>query len=1533
MDAQHRCSYLLGNVRQGTWHAAVDRLLLGVAMEEGEQFVSDVLPLDDVDSGDIDLAGRFAELIDRVGTAFRAMTEKRPVPDWVLLLGDLVLSLGAPLEPWQAIQLRRELGEVAESAGETDVRLDRSDVTVLLQTRLAGRPTRASFRTGTLTVCTLVPMRSVPHRVVCLLGMDDGAFPRQGIADGDDLLVREPRTGERDVRSEDRQLFLDAICAAQEHLVITYTGADPRSGAEVPPCVPLSELLDAVDATASTPSGEPGRRHVVVRHPLQPFDRRNFLPGQLGRPGPFSFDPSGLAGARAAAQPRRPVPSLVPHPLSDPPPSDLVDLDDLVRFLQHPAKAFLRQRLKVSTASRDEEPDDAITVELGGLQGWAIGERVLQRCLSGTPPGTAARLEHLRGALPPGPLGNKAMRDIGTRVVALLGASEIERQTDASALDIAVPLGGGRTLSGTVSGVRGSTVLSVSYSTLAAKHRLTAWVRYLAVVAATGDAGYHAVTVGRDGAAAARSTLHGVEAAAAREALTRLVQLRDAGLREPLPLALETSADYARWRHRKVDAEPALSRAELSWKGGFSPERDDAAHVLVFGAHAPFTAAHRRGPEPRGGVPGRVHPFRRSGSTRLGAAAHRRGRRAAVKDFDVLGALPKGTTVLEASAGTGKTFTIAGLVTRYVAEGVARLDELLVVTFGRIATQELRDRVRERLVSARDGLIDPVAARAAENDALLRHLAAGSDAEVAARRRRLVVALASFDAATIATTHEFCKRVLTGLGTAADVDAGVVLVEDLDDLITEVVQDLYLRKWGHGDVESPPLTLTAARDLARAVVNDGQAVLVPGETNGEETPAVRRRFAARVRLDVDLRKRQRRILGFDDVLTRLQRTLGDPQSGPSAAARLRARYRVVLVDEFQDTDPVQWDVLRLAFHGAATLVLIGDPKQAIYAFRGADVQAYLAAAELAQQRATLAQNWRSDPELLRGLEAMFRGAALGDTRIVVQPVSAAHVGRSLDTSGAPVRIRVVQKGHQAKLPVGPARDLVIRDLVAEVVDMLASGALLSPRDASVRRPVRPGDIAVIVPTKHLVDVVHTALLAAGIPAVQRSTMSVFRTAAGSDWIVLLEALEQPHRSGRLRRLAISPFVGLNAAELEAADVDRLGLRLRYWIRVFEERGVAAVFETISRDQRLPSRLLCQVDGERLLTDLRHVGEALHTAAMAGQLGLTASLEWLRRRVAESGTDTSVERSRRLDSDAEAVQVITVWASKGLEFPIVHVPFAWDRHLSEADIPLFHEDSGRRVRNVGGAGSAGFRDDQLRHRREQLGEDVRVLYVAMTRAQAQVTAWWAPSDSNTPRAPLHRLLFTDDPAVGIQEKVSIPDDAAAFARLSALAVDGCLSVDVVPARAPGSWQRPPDASAVLAAAQLSRGLDTSWRRTSYSALTAAVHDQSPTIGSEPEVGEKDDEPATPVSAATGDEAWRGIASPMAALAGGTAFGTLVHAVLEHLDPTSPELADDVREHVRVQLARLGPAGLDAGALSRRCCPRCGHRSDRLRTDAR
>ena len=327
--------------------------------------------------------------------------------------------------------------------------------------------------------------------------------------------------------------------------------------------------------------------------------------------------------------------------------------------------------------------------------------------------------------------------------------------------------------------------------------------------------------------------------------------------------------------------------------------------------------------------------------------------------FDLTGELPTGTTVLEASAGTGKTHTIAALAARYVAEGVARIDELMLVTFGRAATVELRERVRERLVAAAAALADPETARASA-DEVERHLATGPADVVDVRRGRLAHAVANFDAATIATTHGFCHQMLAGLGVAADVDGDLTFTETASEVVAEVAGDLYLRAYARPGSARPPITYPQALTVSNAAVADRQARLEPVDADPDTAADVRRRLADRVRTEVAQRKRSRRVMDYDDLLVHLRDALVDPSTGADARSRVRSRYRVVLVDEFQDTDPVQWEILESAFHGHRTLVLIGDPKQAIYAFRGADVVTYLHATGTAAATETLGTNWRSD---------------------------------------------------------------------------------------------------------------------------------------------------------------------------------------------------------------------------------------------------------------------------------------------------------------------------------------------------------------------------------------------------------------------------------------------------------------------------------------------------------------------------------------------------------------------------------------------
>ncbi len=594
LDGEHRAPYDLASIPQNTWRTGLDRILLGAAMaEDGLRWIDKALPLDDVDSSDIELAGRLAELVDRLAITLDDLTGDHPLAHWLDTLGTGMARLTDVTETdaWQQAQAQRELATVAKHAGDRahTIPLSLADVRSLLADSLRGRPTRANFRTGELTMCSMVPMRSVPHRVVCLLGLDDGRFPRTASVDGDDVLARDPRVGERDPRSEDRQLLLDATLAAKDHLVVLYTGADPRTNAPRPPAVPVGEILDAADALVRTSDGRPARDYLVVHHPLQPFDQRNFVAGELGADGrPFSFDRQSLAGAVRAGQSRVAPGPFVPAPLAPAEEPDELALDDLIAFLEHPAKAFLRQRLGVTLAGDDEELDDALAVELDPLRRWAVGDRLLRARLAGADAMTCIQAEWRRQTLPPGELGRRVVDEIMAEVDPLVEAAAEHRTGPAQTVDVAVDVGR-RRLVGTVGGVHSSTVVRVEFSRLAPKHRLRAWVQLLALSSAHPGTVWTAVTIGRgerDGITTSR--LGPVDETKAREHMITLVELRAQGMRAPVPIAVKSSAEYATKR-QSVTSANAQALAEKKWASDrYEAEQAEPAHRLIWGDPAPF---------------------------------------------------------------------------------------------------------------------------------------------------------------------------------------------------------------------------------------------------------------------------------------------------------------------------------------------------------------------------------------------------------------------------------------------------------------------------------------------------------------------------------------------------------------------------------------------------------------------------------------------------------------------------------------------------------------------------------------------------------------------------------------------------------------------------------------------------------------------------------------------------------------------------------------------------------------------------------
>jgi exodeoxyribonuclease V beta subunit len=895
-------------------------------------------------------------------------------------------------------------------------------------------------------------------------------------------------------------------------------------------------------------------------------------------------------------------------------------------------------------------------------------------------------------------------------------------------------------------------------------------------------------------------------------------------------------------------------------------------------------------------------------------------------DFDVCGPLPSGVTVLEASAGTGKTYTIAALTARYVAEGTP-LDRLLLITFTRMATGELRDRVRERLVGCEQALSailggapDPA------TDPVVTLLAAGDDAEVATRRDRLARAVADFDAATIATTHGFCQEVLAELGTVGDLDRETAFVEDVSDLLEQALDDLYVRRFHRRGVGGIPIKRAEAVKIARAAVDNPMAELEPRDEPAGSTAAMRYRLAKAIREELKQRKRRLAVMTYDDLLTRLNDTLDGP-SGPAARARLSSRFDVVLVDEFQDTDPTQWQILKRAFaDGGGTLVLVADPKQAIYAFRGADVYAYLTAAETAQARATLRENRRADQSLIDAYDALFAGAKLGHEGIAYRQVRATPAHQEPRLTGAPhdeaLRVRVVHRDergieltYNGFAATESARGHIARDLAADVVDLLSSGAKIE------HEPVCPRHIAVLVRTHATAELIRHELSAANVPVVINGAGSVFATRAARDWLVLLEAIERPASSVRARTAALTPFLGWRAERVAIAreeEWDEVHRSLHRWSRILRDRGVAALLEAITVGEELAARVLAVSDGERRLTDLRHLAQLLHRAASTERLGVTALRGWLAERVADTDADDGEEeRARRLESDAEAVQVLTIHRSKGLEFPVVYCPFLWDPTWIRSKEPVAFHDPATGYKHTVDVGLEGrtFKRHSDQYVIEQRGEDLRLAYVALTRAKHQAVMWWVGTRYSG-NSPLARLLFSKD-ANGVVRPFgdSTPTDTAVLERFRELATTAPGRIGVersTLAGMPVAWSPPLEPPVELEAARFDRRLDLWWRRTSYTDITAEAHD--PLVASEPERPVLSDEPETPTPVVVGGVARPELAreSPLGGAPVGVDFGTFVHTVLEATDFAAPDLDAELAERVAATLSRRA---LDLGEPDR------------------
>lgn len=883
-----------------------------------------------------------------------------------------------------------------------------------------------------------------------------------------------------------------------------------------------------------------------------------------------------------------------------------------------------------------------------------------------------------------------------------------------------------------------------------------------------------------------------------------------------------------------------------------------------------------------------------------------------IRPFQPTEPLAGGRTIIEASAGTGKTFTIAAVATRLVAvQGVA-LDRLLIVTFTRAATAELKGRVWDRLAKSL-GLLE--GRHSPERDDYFDALAtlAPPDRDLAVERLR--DALTEFDKAQIFTIHGFAQRLLGGLGFRARL-AETLEPGEIDDLmLRQVASDLVVARFSATQTDEI-ITPGDAAALGRSVIDRPDAEVVPAVDAVEGMARLRVEMATSVAAEARRRMRRTGAITFDDGLLEVRDALAEPGFGEAAAEVLRRRYDVGLVDESQDTDPIQWEIIRRIFDGKR-LVVIGDPKQSIYAFRGADIESYMSALHGAVAHTTLATNWRSDGPLVSALDSLFSGATFGDDRIEYREVDARHTGSRIDGAGAALRLRLVgadldlpRYKHDPYYRVDPLRGAVAADAADEVVRLLGQGITIHHRVDDQIEPLGAGDIAILCRTAAQVGMVRRELARRSVPSVAARTGAVFTSEAAEDWRRFLIGLERPERMDMVKLAASTRLVGFSLAALATLDDDgalNLQSRMRDWQDTLQAGGVPALLAELTSQTDLVGRVLGAADGERILTDLNHIAEEMHFVSRRGRVGslsawLTTAMQEAQRRE-RNRVEEPESRQRRLETDAAAVVVQTVHAAKGLEYPVVLVPFAWDVSLWDSATPVFHDPAAaaageprRRQINLGGRGSPGFDDHVALARQEEAAEEARLLYVALTRARHHMEVWWVENHAKKDDAMLTELLTGNG---------RTPETLA-------VASAGTIEVSHMSHLAPPRVHTPPTQQdpVVLEVARLDRTPDQAWRRVSFSSLSAdqplaAVDERSEELL-------RTDEAEVPDDEVDGQPA---PLLPMADLPAGARFGTLVHDLLENVRFDDPDLEGSIlgrlEEPMRTGGWEFDPAVLAAG----------------------
>ncbi|HED3064589.1 TPA: exodeoxyribonuclease V subunit beta [Kluyvera ascorbata] len=962
-----------------------------------------------------------------------------------------------------------------------------------------------------------------------------------------------------------------------------------------------------------------------------------------------------------------------------------------------------------------------------------------------------------------------------------------------------------------------------------------------------------------------------------------------------------------------------------------------------------------------------------------------------------------GERLIEASAGTGKTFTIAALYLRLLLGlgGEAayprpvNVEELLVVTFTEAATEELRGRIRSNIHELRVACLR----NATDNPLYASLLAEIDDLQQAANV--LLLAERQMDDAAVFTIHGFCQRMLSLNAFESGMLFEQQLIEDESQLRYQACADFWRRhcyplnreiaqviveswkgpqdllksidRYLHGEAPELKIPLGEAETLASrhqqilTQINDikqqwlasvseldsllensgidrrkfnrgnqgkwiekisvwaqeetknyqlpdalekfSQPFLADRTKAGGEVPthplfsAIERLLASPLTLNdlviaqamkeireaVAREKRRRGELGFDDMLSRLDEAL-ESDSGDALAAAIRQRFPVAMIDEFQDTDPQQYRIFRRIWRQQpdTALLLIGDPKQAIYAFRGADIFTYMRARSDVAAHYTLDTNWRSAPGMVESVNRLF---GLVDNPFMFRdipflPVKSAPKNASLrfevDGENQPAMNLWLMPGEGVS--AGDYQTFMAQQCAAQIRDWLTAGqqgtALLWRGDNA--RPVQASDITVLVRNRQEASLIRDALNALAIPSVYLSNRdSVFETPEAQELLWVLQAVLTPERENTLRSALATAMFGLNAQDIERLNQDEnawdaLVEEFSDYRLIWQRRGVMPMIRALMSARSMAENLLATHGGERRLTDILHLSELLQEAATQLE-SEHALVRWLNQQVAEPDTNASSQQMR-LESDKHLVQIVTIHKSKGLEYPLVWLPFI-ARFRKEKQAFYHDRESFRAVLDLNES------DESLElAEAERLAEDLRLLYVALTRAIWHCSLGIAPLTARRSDKPTDTELHHSAPGRLLQ-KGEVLDAAGLNACLHALR-DEHISLTLATAPDDARWQATQPEMPELAARQVLRRVVDDWRVTSYSGLQQRGHSVAQDLLPRIDIDASGiaDAPVEPEM--TPHHFPRG-ASP----------GTFLHSLFEDLDFTQPISPEWMREKLQ------------------------------------